>query len=524
MPSTFRKRSLLTAPILMITLTFLLALPLSAQHQHPMAPKPETSRQASQVKQMNVGPKLAPNAGGSWSAPVDMGVIAIHAALLHTGKVLAWWYPLGQNVNAPAGLLDLKTGATKDVTIPFAGDFFCSGQTIMADGRVLVTGGLNGNPYPGVPDYGIPLTAIFDPATETWTQGTSMNLARWYPANVEMANGKILTLTGKDEGGIRIQTQMEVYDPSTATWTILPSSANIPSTSDTYLKMKVLPNGRIFMAGANAQTRLFNPLTNRWAPGGVLNFGNRYHGAVVLLPGTAAQPLIKVLTAAGTTAYPGGGATATAEVIDFSAPTPAWTYINPMNIPRYNANLVLLADGTVLIVGGAQAKKYTDPVHIPELYDPNTGVWTEMATQTAARTYHSTALLLPDGTVLSAGSDDPDNHATDFAYEIFSPPYLFKGARPVISSAPTSLTYNQQFTITTADAASIKSVAVVRPAATTHDNDMDQRYVPLKFQRGNGLLKAIAPLNSNYAPPGWYMLVIVNTNGVPSVMPFLQLQ
>jgi hypothetical protein len=101
---------------------------------------------------------------------------------------------------------------------------------------------------------------------------------------------------------------------------------------------------------------------------------------------------------------------------------------------------------------------------------------------------------------------------------------LFKGARPVISSTATSTAYNQPFVINTADAASIQSVALVRPGAVTHDNDMDQRYVPLKFQKGNGKLKAFSPLNANYAPPGWYMVVIVNSNGVPSVMPFLKLQ
>jgi hypothetical protein len=108
-------------------------------------------------------------------------------------------------------------------------------------------------------------------------------------------------------------------------------------------------------------------------------------------------------------------------------------------------------------------------------------------------------------------------------YEIFSPPYLFKGARPTITGAPTSLGYNRRFIITTPDAPNISTVALIRPGATTHDNDMDQRYVTLTFSKGTGRLMVTSPLNGNYAPPGYYMLVIVNSNGVPSLMPFLQL-
>jgi len=157
-----------------------------------------------------------------------------------------------------------------------------------------------------------------------------------------------------------------------------------------------------------------------------------------------------------------------------------------------------------------------------ELYDPKTGQWSVLAAQTIQRTYHSTAVLLPDGRVVSAGSDNGES--TQVTYEIFDPPYLFKGARPVIKSAPTSLTYNAKFKILTPEASSITRVALIRPAATTHADDFDQRYVDLTFTVGPGGVEATAPANGNQAPPGYYMLVIVNSKGVPSVMPFLQLQ
>ncbi len=482
----------------------------------------EAATAASSDKSAQTNSSSKPNAAvvGSWGSPIQLGTIAIHAALLHTNQVLAWWYPLGTAVNSPAKLIDLATGNITDVTIPFPGDFFCSGVTILEDGRVLVIGGLNGNPFPGVPDKGIALTAIFDPVTKTWSPGANMFNARWYPSEVELNTGKVLAVTGKNATATGIVTQMEVYNYKTNTWATLPASANIPTTSDTYLKLKLLTSGKVFMAGATSKTMLFSQATNRWVPMGTLNFGNRYHGAAVLLPGFGLQ---RVLTAGGTQTYPGGGATATAEVIDFSQSTPAWSYVAPMNIPRYNSNLVILADGTLLEVGGAQTKKYSTPVTIPELYDPVANTWTEMATEPNPRTYHSTAMLLPDGTVFAGGSDDPANMVAGMQYEIFSPPYLSKGARPTITTAPTSLGYNQQFTITTPDAASITRVAMIRPSAVTHDNDFDQRYVDLTFTVGNGQITATSPLNTNYAPPGYYMLVIVNSNGVPSIMPFLQI-
>jgi hypothetical protein len=143
-----------------------------------------------------------------------------------------------------------------------------------------------------------------------------------------------------------------------------------------------------------------------------------------------------------------------------------------------------------------------------------------MASQAVQRTYHSTAVLIPDGRVISSGSD---SGSQDQTYEIYSPPYLFNGARPTITSSPATLTYGQKFNIITPDASTITRVALVRPGATTHADDFDQRYVDLTFKVGTGGVQATAPANGNYAPPGYYMLVIVNSSGVPSVMPFLQI-
>jgi hypothetical protein len=171
------------------------------------------------------------------------------------------------------------------------------------------------------------------------------------------------------------------------------------------------------------------------------------------------------------------------------------------------------------VVGGGATSYYGGPTLIPEIYDPAAGTWTKMAAQTAPRMYHSTALLLPDGRVLSAGQSSGKYEKTG---EIFSPPYLFKGARPVISKAPGTLSYRQTFTVTTPQAASISQVALVRATAVTHSNNFDQRYVKCTFSTSSGTLRVTSPPDANYAPPGWYMLFLVNSTGVPSVATWVQ--
>lgn len=467
-----------------------------------------------------------PSAIGSWTEPATLCapdqacLVAGNAALLQNGTVLFVFYPPPGGTNSNALVLNPTTRAVADVSIPFALDIFCSGMAIMPNGQVLITGGNNEDSTSS--HAGTFASTIFQPNTSTWFQGENMNYGRWYPTTVEMANGNMLELSGNDNTGKIKQNVMETYNYKTNTWTVLPASANMPASTlhwTAYPRMVVLPSGNLFLASPDANTYQFNPTTNAWSLVATTKYSGRFYAPHVLLPG-----LQKVLVSGGTTLEgPNlGPATNTAEVIDFSATTPAWNYTSPMTYARVNHNMVLLADGTVLAVGGGGGMgSYLSPLLTPELYNPQTGTWKLMAQQIVPRTYHSTAVLLPDGRVLSAGAND--HGSMELTYEIYSPPYLFQGPRPAISANPTALAYGANFTITTADAASITRVALIKPGATTHGNDTDQRYVDLSFTVGSGQITATAPASGNFAPPGYYMLVIVNSSGVPSVARMLRL-
>ena len=470
----------------------------------------------SGVNPVTVTTTAPPNLG-QWSAPQSLGMIGIHAALLNTGNVLLWGYPIGRAGGpAPARIWNPTTNAVTDLTLPFPTDIFCAGQSFLPDGRLLVDGGLNDGQFPA--DAGIPNTTFFNPASSTWTVGPPMANARWYPSTVRLANGNILALAGTDAAGKNIVRAMEIYSPTTNSWTLLPKAAQMPHNPDDYPLMTLQPNGNVFYAAPRQDSWMYNTAAQTWAFVANMNTYPRAHANSVILPDSQ-----KVMVAGGaeTIGDGGGTPTATTEVIDLSQTAPVWTYLAPMNIPRYNMNFIYLPDGTLISIGGNQASDYTSPIEIPEIYDPVANTWTEMAPQVGSRGYHSSAVLLPDGRILSAGSDS--GKSLENSYEIYSPPYLFKGARPSITAAPTTLGYNAQFTITTPDAASIKRIALLPPTATTHANHMDDnRYLDLKFRIGNGSITALSPGSTNIAPPGYYMLVIVNSNGVPSVMPFVK--
>jgi len=335
-----------------------------------------------------------------------------------------------------------------------------------------------------------------------------MNTGRWYPTVTTLPNGDVLVVSGDINANTNVDALPQVFQFATKTWRNL-TTAQL--SQPLYPNMLVAPNGKVFNAGPSRQSRYLNTAgTGSWSNVAVTNFGGSrdYGPAVMYSPG-------KVAVIGGS-----NPPTATSEIIDLNAATPAWKFTGSMHFPRRQHNAVILPDGKVFIVGGSSASGFdtsTSPVLPTEMWDPATGQFTVMASIAVYRGYHSTALLLADGRVLSAGGNVGGPNA-----QLFSPPYLFAGARPSIASAPASAGYGQTVFIGTPDAASITKVTLLREASVTHTNSMSQSFQSLSFTTTSTGLNVTMPANANIAPPGYYMLFILNGSGVPSVANILQ--
>jgi Domain of unknown function (DUF1929)/Bacterial Ig domain len=442
---------------------------------------------------------------GQWAGPFTWPLAPVHMALLRTGRVLLFDEARG---GQSAQVWDPATNVFS--AVPLSDNIFCAGHAMLADGTLLVNGGTASGNF-----YGIPDTNLFNPATQTWTAAAPSSFARWYPTTTTLSDGRILTVSGQVVPGVTADIP-EVYDPLTNAWTQL-SGAQLKLPL--YPLMFLLPDGRVLSAGAEfapISTRILDVATQAWTTVDA----NLVDGssAVMYRPN-----LFMKSGTQGDVDSPPVPVVATTSVLDLTQPAPAWRQTAPMALPRAYHNLTILADGTVLVTGGEHTandgRTVSQAVYAAELWNPATQTWTTMASMRRPRLYHSTALLLPDGRVLSAGGYYPP-YAEPNA-EIYSPPYLFKGPRPTITSAPTVVQQGATFFVGTPDAADIAMASLVRAGDVTHQVNMDQRFLPLTFQRSAGGLVVQAPPDANQAPPGYYMLFLVNTAGVPSIASFV---
>ncbi|MEO7165514.1 MAG: galactose oxidase-like domain-containing protein [Chthoniobacterales bacterium] len=466
---------------------------------------------------VHVGQAQSPATEGLWSTlPYEMPINPVHCGLLNTGKVLiAVRSESGGNQPSLAALWDPQGGTITVQTLLW--DLFCSGMAALPDGRFLVVGG-------GKPAYGEYRSTVFDPATEKFTQVETMADGRWYATVTALGDGGLMTFSGRDEEG-KINKAVELYHIGSG----FSPEYVAPWTPPLYPRLHLLPNGDIFYPGKSSN--LFTPATHTWTLNvarTVYASDRSYDGSVLLplRPETGYTPRVFVM---------GGNspATATAEVIDLSLPSPAWRMTASMSLPRIQMNAVLLPSGKVLALGGSAISKDVSTASLAaDLFDPVTENWSSAGVGTYPRLYHSVALLMPDATVWVAGSN-PSRDLYEKHMEIYSPAYLFAtdgngnaipAIRPVIRDAPTEIGYGSAFRIRTPDAATIGSVVLARAGSTTHAFDMEQRLIGLSFNAtASGKLTATAPPNGFIAPPGYYMLFILNQAGVPSVAKFVHL-
>ena len=456
---------------------------------------------------------------GQWQTlPNLMPINPVHAALLHNGKVLvvSGSGNLPTNTNLQAAVFDPQTGTV--TTQPVGWDMFCNGMVVLPDGRAFINGGtLQYDPF-----HGELRSAVYDLTTGAFTDVQNMAHGRWYPTVTNLGDGTVMTFSGLTESG-GTNTAIEIFSVGTG-WS---AEIGSPFTPPLYPRMHLLPDGKVFYSGSTAQSRLFDPVAKTWS--GVIattNYGGtRTYGTSVLLPLAPAnnyKPVVMIM---------GGGnpSTATTEFIDLSAAAPTWTYGPAMSQPRIEMNATILPNGKVLALGGSLNDEDTGTASLnADLYDPATNTFSSAGMNAFPRLYHSNSLLLPDGTVWFAGGN-PARGNYEQHMEIYSPAYLFDpdgtlATRPAITGVPSSgIGYGSAFQVRTPDAASITSVVLMRPGAPTHAFDMEQRLVAMTFTAGSGLLNVTAPPNGNIAPPGYYMLFILNSSGVPSVAQFVQL-
>jgi hypothetical protein len=326
-----------------------------------------------------------------------------------------------------------------------------------------------------------------------------------------MSYGQIVTVSGKDQGGVLVPVP-EVWDNGVVR-KLTSAALTLPYYPITFLEPR---NGRLFYAGEE-QTSRFLEIggTGKWITGPQRRFGLRDYGSAVM------YDVGKVL-------YAGGGRTTnTAETIDLTSATPTWKWTGSMAYARRHLNTTVLPTGEVLVTSGTAGTVFNDLTRIvraAEMWNPATGVWTTLASAGVPRGYHSTAILLPDGRVLVAGGGDGANAVTQKNAELFSPPYLFRGARPRISSAPTLVSYNTSFRVTTPDAAGVAKVSLIRLGSVTHGVDMNGRFRTLPFTKDATGLTVAPVVNRRETPPGHYMLFILNAAGVPSVAKIVQIK
>jgi hypothetical protein len=442
---------------------------------------------------------------GSWSSIVNLPTVAMNLILLKNNKLM--FYEDGGSVTIWDYLNNVFT------SVPISVDLFCSGFASLADGRILVVGGFGGgNPI------GIANAEIFDPSNNSWTTVPNMFYRRWYPTATTLSDGRILVTAGWQTTNHTNAGIPEIYDPSKNQWTAL-TNANNPF--ETYPFMFVLQDGRVIHVGGTeyaTNTDILNVSSQSWSvvDSRVIDGG----AASMYLPG-------KIMKAGSATDSQGSGPSAnTTFVLDTTQTSPTWQQTPSMAYPRSFLNLTALPDGSVLATGGETDKNggtIGNAVYAAELWSPLTQTWTTMSSMKTPREYHSTALLLPDARVLVSGMGNDFGQVPDETNaEIFSPPYLFQGARPTISTAPAQIQYATNFSVTTPDYASISKVVLIRTGATTHFFDQNTRYVPLAFQQTTGGLTVTGPVDGNLAPPGYYMLFLVNSSGVPSVASIVQ--
>jgi len=460
---------------------------------------------------------------GDWSAVIPWTPhIPVSAANLPDGRVLT--FASNERTTFPAGVeftyaatWDPATGQFVEYNHP-SHDMFCGALVMLPDGRVLVNGGRNTTVR----------ASIFDWRTNAWTRIQDMNDPRWYNTSVALPDGRVWTVTG-DGGTNTAERWQQSSGWSRQTGVAWSSVIGEPGYITRWHPFLLLaPDGRMIHFGPTDTMHWVNPSGS----GSMVNSGNTVPGAHY--PKEGAWVMYdegRILVAGGganTTANGAGdGTTGTstnlAYTVDVRSGTPVVAATASMRFVRQFANSVVLPNGEVLVMGGNTGIKFNDSgsIFTAEIWNPATGTWRDAADASVPRNYHSLALLLPDGRVLSGGGGLSGNSADHRDAQIYTPPKLFNAdgtlaARPVLSAAPTAIGAGTAFTVT--GTTGLQKFSFIKMSAITHSVNTDVRYLSLPFtETSAGTYRVTAHTSLNVMTPGYWMLFGLNSAGVHSV-------
>ena len=479
------------------------------------------------VQGMMAVPSAAPLGGadvqtkGVFGPPVTWPIIGLHTVLLPDGRVMS--YGTGEQGQQGAQFVydvwdpKLGTDTAAHMVLPntTSTDIFCAGQSVMAaSGEVLIVGGdLTIN---GVRNFSNDGTEIFSPTTNALRTTTHMQFPRWYPTVVSLPNGEMLVLGGREDKVPTPVLTPEVFTPNVGWRTLWGATSDAAfgiAGNHFYPRAVQAPNGKVFVIGYDGKTFYLDPAGNgtitpltQQTLGGNVSLPTLMFASGKLLSLRAQQQVI---------------------VVDLNGPQPAITPTANISQLRFWSNATVLADGKILVTGGsAVPNQLTGVAYAAEIWDPATGQWTLGANAAKPRLYHSIALLLPDGSVLTGAGGAP-GPVSNLNAEIYYPTYLFKNdgfgqpaVRPSLVNAPDllQLSLNSQFAATVGSSDQISRVTLLRTGSVTHAFDSDQRFLELGFtQAGQTLTITLPTIDPNIVVPGYYMLFVFDQGGVPSV-------
>ncbi|MEM7258054.1 MAG: discoidin domain-containing protein, partial [Pseudomonadota bacterium] len=462
---------------------------------------------------------------GQWGAVLDWPLVAVSMANLPDGKILTYsgserrtWPSTERTFSAT---WDPETGVFSE-NLRQGHNMFCAALSMTADGKVLVNGGRNGG--------NSPWTSVFDYQNSEWQPIENMaSGGRWYPSTLTLGDGKIMTAMGSSTN----TRNPDVWDPD-AGWSVLNgidflsmrTRNNERGRENVFPLLSLAPNGNVYHYWDTTENHLISTAGN-----GRTRVANANHDGVNHAGGVQVNYDIgKLLISGRNDGNWGGnatGAAADAFTVDLNGAVPVIRGTSDMGHRRKFHQLIPLPTGEVLVVGGnTTGAKFQDngSVMEPEIWNPATGQWRGMANMSVPRDYHSSALLLTDGRVVTAGGgyhpNNPNANGTHQNAQIFSPPYLFNSdgslaARPTISADFPSADVGADLTVNTTG--NIEYFSVIKMSATTHAINTGARHYRPEFTRtGNNEYAVTIHQNPNVSVPGYWMLFAVNDQGVPS--------